>query len=1125
NSADAAMSADPDSFRETNFHSPRYQSVASFTSDYDRVGPEIAGNTLINNTINALFVRVDTPAAGELQPMTVSGRFDDHDIVHAISEVLTLEGNPGGPVLLEDRPDVLSVTVQTSTAGGTLTDGVYEYVMTYVTEEGNESLASLPTRSVSSTTGAVRLSNLPSAPDEFVGRNLYRRDLVSGVVRYELVTQLDRRATVYLDDGTTRGGILASEQSPDLSGISTSTVPGLVGISELVENQAYDYRMTFVDPYGGESKASEASTMQVVARNDGIFLDNLPATAEGFVGRNLYRSTPITGEYVLVARLMLDETSFFDNGVTTFGPETLLGESLGSDLNGGTKLLPRYDARLTIDPGIVVKSESARIEATFGADFYAEGNDGNKVIFTSRSDDTYGAGGTFDSNNNGASTGTPGDWGGLVFRQDTTASLDFAEVRFGGGTSPVEGGFTEFNALEILQADVRVANSTFTRNADGFESTSTREGRGFNDESVIFVRGSQPIILNNVIADNEGAAISINPDALNFDDVLDTGRSTGPSSIIGTDLDNQGPLIAGNMLDLNTLNGLRVRSEIITTDSVWDDTDIVHIVEGSVVSMTNHFYGALRLKSDVGQSLVVKFGPNGTLVGSGRPLDIDDRIGGTLQVIGTPGNPVVLTSLNDETVGAGYTPDGRALLQTAANATDPAAGDWQGLQLEAYVNDRNVAYVLENERALASDITINASPDDAQVIGDLAQHEYAGDENERLGFNIRGTLATPQDQDVYRFTATGGTELFIDIDETSFGLDTVVELINVNEDVIASSNNSFSELSDAEVSTTDQTKLYANPNLPNGVSVDEVRPLYQLGTGSVESPNALDAGFRVVLPGDTQRDNTYYVRVRTLDQKTDGQYQLSLRLRETDETAGSTVQLADIRYATDAIAVTGAPLHSPLAGDVGEEVRYIDPTPANRNSGDEQTIETENNRLGFTTGNAQTVGNLMTSDRGSLVITGEIGNINSTDLDVRIEDVDVYRVDLVAQQISPDVFDSENRFVTATFDIDYADALGRVNSSISIYNSAGQLILHSRDSNIADDQGSPLNGVDMSNLDAGSAGVLDAYIGPVQLPEGTYYVAVSGEVAVPEALDQFFNPNSANPLTRLMPVNSVRRIA
>tara|TARA_R110002072_G_scaffold48407_2_gene132194 strand:- start:10807 stop:33357 length:22551 start_codon:yes stop_codon:yes gene_type:complete len=1127
NSADAAISADPDSFRETNFHSPRYQSVASFTSDYGRVGPEIAGNTLINNTINALFVRVDTPAAGQLQPMTVSGRFDDHDIVHAISEVLTIEGNPGGPVLLEERPDVLSVTVQTSTAGGSLADGVYDYVMTYVTEDGNESLASLATRSVTSTTGAVRLSNLPSAPSEFAGRNLYRRDLSApvGVIRYELVIQLDRRATFYLDDGTTRGGILTSEQSPDLGGVTTNIVPNLVGTSELEENQAYDYRMTFVDPYGGESRASAASSMQVVARNDGIFLDNLPPTAEGFIGRNLYRSTPSTGEYVLVARLMQDETSFFDRGLTTFAPTSLLGETLGNDADGGTKLLPRYDARLTIDPGIVVKSELARIEATFGADFYAEGDDGNKVIFTSRSDDTYGAGGTFDSNNNGASTGTPGDWGGLVFRQDTTASLDFAEVRFGGGTSPVEGGFTEFNALEILQADVRVANSTFTRNADGFSSNSTREGRGFNDESVIFVRGSQPVILNNVIADNEGAAISINPDALNFDDVLDTGRATGPSSIIATELDNQGPLIAGNLLDLNTLNGLRVRSEIITTDSVWDDTDIVHIVEGSVVSMTNHFYGALRLKSDVGQSLVVKFGPNGTLVGSGRPLDITDRIGGTLQVLGTPGNPVVLTSLNDETVGAGFTPDGRALLQTAANATDPAAGDWQGLQLQAYVNDRNVAYVLENERALASDITINATPDDAQVIGDLAQHEYAGDENERLGFNVRGTLATPQDQDVYRFTATGGTELFIDIDETSFGLDTVVELINVNEDVVASSNNSFSEITDAEVSTTDQTKLYANPNLPNGVSVDDVRPLYQLGTGSVESPNALDAGFRVVLPGDTQRDNTYYVRVRTLNQKTDGQYQLSLRLRETDETAGSTVQLADIRYATDAIAVTGAPLHSPLVGDVGEAVRYIDPTPANRNSGDERTLETENNRLGFTTGNAQTVGNLLTSDRGSLVITGEIGNIDSTNLDVRIEDVDVYRVDLFAQQISPDVFDSENRFVTTTFDIDYADALGRVNSSISVYNAAGQLILHSRDSNIADDQGRPLNGVDMENLDGGSAGVLDAYIGPVELPEGTYYVAVSGEVAVPEALDQFFNPNSANPLTRLMPINSVRRIA
>ena len=52
---------------------------------------------------------------------------------------------------------------------------------------------------------------------------------------------------------------------------------------------------------------------------------------------------------------------------------------------------------------------------------------------------------------------------------------------------------------------------------------------------------------------------------------------------------------------------------------------------------------------------------------------------------------------------------------------------------------------------------------------------------------------------------------------------------------------------------------------------------------------------------------------------TSGVYQLQLRLRETDEVPGSTVQYADIRYATNGIEVFGQPTHSPLTGEAGED--------------------------------------------------------------------------------------------------------------------------------------------------------------------------------------------------------------
>lgn len=1112
NSADAAISADPNSFLETNFHAPIFQRGASFTSDYDRVGPEISGNTLIDNSINGLFVRVNTPAAGQLEPMTVSGRFDDTDIVHVISQVLVLQGGPGGAILLEDRPDVLSVTATPTTPPqpsdtplAPLT--TYFYRVSYVTSDGVETLASLPTSGAMTSVGALLLDDLPTTPNQFAGRRLYRSDSLGG--DYTFVTQLDRGTTTYLDDGTTRGGLLRSEQRPDSSGIALSDGDGGV----LTAGLGYDYRLTFVNTVDGQSQASLPSATRIAPVNGSIRLDNLPTTPEGFVGRRLYRLIPATGEYQLVANLDADSTSYVDDGRSEFSNDPILD----NDGDNGALFMPRFDARLSVDPGLIVKLQSARIEARFGADFYAEGADGQEIIFTSRRDDTYGAGGTFDTNNdNIRDNAAPGDWGGLIFRQDTTGSLDFAEVRYGGGETAINGAFTDFNAIEIVQADVRIANSTIRDNADGFNTTSIRGGAGFNVPAAIFVRGSQPILLENTIEGNEGAAISINPDALTHDPLLDYGRSTGNISTIFTEQDNQGPLIVGNQLNRNTINGLDVRSEVLTTDSVWDDTDIVHVVQGQIISFTHHFRGGLRLESDPGQNLVVKFGPGGQLIGGGRPLDIDDRIGGTLQVMGTPGNPVILTSLLDDTVGAGFTPEGRPTNNTLdAGSGNPQAGDWLGLLLDTFVNDRNVAYVLENEPAIPAAIEDNSSATNSQLIGDLAAHEYAGDETERLGFNIRGTLAVPEDIDVYKFTATGGTGVYFDIDDTSVGLDTVVELVDVNDVVLASSDNSFFEAT--------------NPSLLGStLPVGTVQPLYQLGVGNVESPNPLDAGMRVILDGSNTEENEYYVRVRSANGKSAGQYQLSIRLRETEEVAGSIIQFADIRYATDAITVSSAPLHSPLAGDGNESLDFntiVDPTPGNPQSGDEFVQESDNVGLSWDPANADQLGNLATSDRGSLVVTGELGNINSFVADVRLEDIDVYQVDLFSQQIEPDVFDDERRFITTTFDIDYADGLGRPNTSISVFDSGGRLVLHSRDSNVADDRGRPLQDIDTENLSGGSAGTLDAYIGPVEMPEGTYFVVVSNAATVPSDLGQFFDPGAANTNVRLMPINSVRRIA
>ncbi len=821
----------------------------------------------------------------------------------------------------------------------------------------------------------------------------------------------------------------------------------------------------------------------------------------------------------------------------------MLGQRLGTDLSGSQTLLSRRDGRLAIDPGVIVKSFASRIEVGLGADLIAEGRDGERVVFTSRGDDEYGAGGTFDTDGNGASTGLPGQWGGILFRQDAFGSLDRVDIRFGGGDAPAVGVQAAFNAIEMFQADVRLTNSRLLRNADGFDPATTinrtRAGRGANDAASIFIVGSQPIIVGNTIARGEGAAISINPDALSGRSNIDHGRVTGPVEQLSIRTDNQGPLIEENRLGLNAIDGLVVRGEIVTGNSTWDDTSIVHVVQEPILSLTNAYTGGIRLVSDADRSLVVKFGPAGTLVADGRPLDIDDRIGGTLQVLGAPAFPVILTSINDNSVGSGFTFDGRSATQTIpGNTTAPAAGDWPGLVIGDYANDRNVAILYENERPEPADEGANAAATGAELesvaqrLGQIARRPYSGNETDRLGLVVRGLLTSGTDRDIYQFFGTGGTPVTIDVDTDRFGVDVLLELINSEGQVIATSDNSFAE-ANASPDSTLSRNLTAALELPQ----EDLRPVATtLQSGNSESPNRFDAAMRVVLPGNEELTR-YFVRVRAADNNGDGigdtagQYELQIRLRDEQETPGSVITGSVIRYATTAITVPGAPLHSPLIGTVNEPVDVARDPDGIRDSGDELLVESVGGRLNGSRDSAIALGNLMTSDRGSLVVSGSIGNLAANtpsgllDADFGGEDVDVYRVDLFAQQLSPNVFDNEQRYVTTTFDIDYADGIERVNTHLNVFDSNGRLILTSRDSNVADDVGRPTRGVDSANLQSGSAGIRDAFIGPVELLEGTYFVTVSSELATPQTLDQFFEPNPTTADVRVYPLDSVRRIS
>ncbi len=926
-----------------------------------------------------------------------------------------------------------------------------------------------------------------------------------------------------------------------------------------------------------------------------------------------------------------------------------------------------------------------------GSQLIAEGTAADPVVFTSLADDTYGAGGTFDTNNDGGATApAAGNWGGLYFAPTSQGSIDQAQIAYAGGQVSIEGTFTQFAPVDIRQATVRITNTTFRDNtAAATAANDNRNGRGqIVEPGIVYVQFAQPVIADNVFINNSkngdgstnsAAAISIDVNSLNSLNVPDWGRSTGPADILSQYAGNFGPLVRGNELADNSINGMLVRGGILTTEGVWDDTDIVHVVEDQIVVPNLDTYGGLRLQSSPTASLVVKFsGASAGLTATGTLLEITDRVGGTVQVLGQPGHPVVLTSLSDDTVGAGVDPaTGNVVTDTNNDGYNsaPQPGSWQGITLDQYSNDSNVAVAVETEPATGSQDE-NGTINTAQPLGELATTTQGGDDVLRLGFEVHGSIASDRanDIDIYSFQATAGTPVWIAVDCTSFSLDSVLQVIDADGNVIATSDNWREELGTAtsldssgwsyqDVYSTNprdpglhvvlpgpagQQRTYyvrISSGLADGLHVQADYPLLQLGgsiadgdtftvtgsggpltfefttTGQVAVNNiavlipsgataqqavdaaiaaiantksgvdAVDVGngriaflnasaasavssaitvlsnsplidfdsivndgdvLTVAYPGgtwnfefdsdgkvtagnipisfnpgdsiDTIRDDAIAAinaviggghavsagdgkmmlvgatQVSMQGLRTSGEYQLQIRLQPVYDHPGSTVQYADIRYATDGIKTIGLPGDTPLSSNVSE-------TENGAGSDDSQAT-------------AKPVGNLLQSADGSITLSGSL-NDNGTQRNVNWYQFTVNYGDTINS------YSTTGSAYPVVFDMDYADGLVRPDTSLWIFDAQGHLILDGTDSAIADDQPTPGSSDPTSNLNAGSVGTHDPYIGPVYLLEGqTYYVAVSSYDVTPQVITASVNNGpEIMPSIRLEPVDSVQRVA
>lgn len=918
------------------------------------------------------------------------------------------------------------------------------------------------------------------------------------------------------------GGSIQDGVRPELDDVAGLQIEG----GGVLTAGFYEYQMTFVDRYGFESLAAISPTARMRVGNDAaIELFNLPAVPAGgeYISRRLYRLAPGAVDFVLVSELDAAGTQFTDTGRRS-------GVALDLARQG---VRGRLNASLVIDPGTIVKLSGARIELGQGTQLLAEGLPGLPVVFTSVADDRFGAGGSFDTNNDAASTGggispARGDWAGIYAGPTANISLSSAVIAFGGGVSLFEGGQSKaFSALELHQATGRVVDSRFEYNANGQGGAGPvgRNGRLGNTPSTIFARFTQPVLVGNEFVENRGPIIDIDSDSFVDDYVIDLGRQTGALSRLEELDDNHGPLIRRNTTRSTPsdsgaqrqLNGMYVRGGIISTSSVWDDTDIVHMVFDSIIVGNQVSGGELRLQSRPDESLVIKLAgggnPNSPTAGTGfnvtgSQTNLEDRIGGTLHVIGLPGAPVVMTSLQDDTVGAGRQLDGSEQTDTNGDGfgSRPFPNDWRGVYMDEFTNDRNVAVIVEQELANEVAPGLNSTVGNAQFLGELAESFTASDERLRLGYEVHGFLSGANDIDTYSFSGAAGTPVWIDLDKTSIALNSVLEILDSEGNVLARSVNSMAEADDPSlirvIGGTLAGKVGSLERFDGSYNERGEFGAYQ----DYRSTNPYDAGLSLLLPGPAGTRSVFYVRVRSASVNpadeagglTRGGYMMQVRLQEQQEFPGSTVQFADIRYANQGIHLQGLPGSSPLMGEVGE---------------DEAVGPLFNNDTllggGILAARPQYVGNLASTKSGAISIAGELASIN---------DIDFYRVDV---QYGSSALSELRKSVV--FDIDYADGFSRPDTNISIFYSptgnpgAARLVLFGSGSNIAEDQSSPLGTEAGELLSRGSVAGGDPFVGPVAVPQGAYFVAVTQNGRLPLEF-------TTNPLVRREPIESVRRI-
>ncbi|MFT3943058.1 MAG: IPT/TIG domain-containing protein [Ancrocorticia sp.] len=305
---------------------------------------------------------------------------------------------------------------------------------------------------------------------------------------------------------------------------------------------------------------------------------------------------------------------------------------------------------LTVAPDTIVKFDADAALSVDGS-LLVEG-----ATFTSIRDDSVGG----DTNGDGAQTSPQaGDWGSVRLNDDAIFRANALTLRYGSG---IDGGIE--TAIDPDLSVFQLTNSVLAHNTDGIVAVHSGDTADATREITITgttLTDSGTIAVSSLGSYNTGNTSDPVVPVTVSDNSVTGSTSTEPAFSI-CDGTLQPSLLTGNTGSNNKVNAIRLCGALFE-DWTLPTTGLPYIM------------GSMRLSEIPGSPLT----PRVTFtIPAGAILKVDDGgslnvANGSLVIDGTDAQPVIVTSIHDDSVGGDTNGNG--------DQTQPEPGSWAGISV------------------------------------------------------------------------------------------------------------------------------------------------------------------------------------------------------------------------------------------------------------------------------------------------------------------------------------------------------------------------------------------------------------------------------------------------------------